>query len=74
MNLSPENAQTYYELAVPGDPVTITGSPRAGTWGNAFAHMFKLMGVQPNPTSVGMRGPPAMGSLTDLRAYGWGRS
>ncbi len=29
VNLSPANAETYYKLAVPGDPVTITGSPRA---------------------------------------------
>ena len=30
VNLSPANAETYYKLAVPGDPVTITGSPRGG--------------------------------------------
>jgi hypothetical protein len=29
VNLSPADAQTYYNLAVPGDPITITGSPRA---------------------------------------------
>jgi lipoprotein-anchoring transpeptidase ErfK/SrfK len=40
VNLSPQNAQTYYELAVPGDPVTITGSPRAGTWGNGWTVWF----------------------------------
>jgi lipoprotein-anchoring transpeptidase ErfK/SrfK len=40
VNLSPANAETYYNLAVPGDPVTITGSPRAGTWGNGWTFWF----------------------------------
>jgi lipoprotein-anchoring transpeptidase ErfK/SrfK len=40
VNLSPENARTYYKLAVPGDPVTITGSPRAGTWGDGWTIWF----------------------------------
>jgi lipoprotein-anchoring transpeptidase ErfK/SrfK len=40
VNLSPENAQTYYELSVPGDPVTIQGSPRAGDWGNGWTVWF----------------------------------
>src|SRR6202007_204236 len=36
VNLAPANAETYYNLAVPGDPVTIHGSPRSGTWGNGW--------------------------------------
>lgn len=40
VNLSPENARTYYKLAVLGDPVTITGSPRAGTWGDGWTLWF----------------------------------
>ena len=40
VNLSPANAQTYYELEVTGDPVTVTGSPRAGTWGNGWTVWF----------------------------------
>jgi lipoprotein-anchoring transpeptidase ErfK/SrfK len=28
VNLSPAHAKTYYKLAVPGDPVTIVGSPK----------------------------------------------
>ena len=40
VNLSPANAQTYYQLAVPGDPVTITGSPRGGTWDNGWTVWF----------------------------------
>jgi lipoprotein-anchoring transpeptidase ErfK/SrfK len=40
VNLSPENARIYYGLAVLGDPVTITGSPRAGTWGDGWTVWF----------------------------------
>jgi lipoprotein-anchoring transpeptidase ErfK/SrfK len=40
VNLPPANAETYYKLAVPGDPVTITGSPRAGSWGNGWTAWF----------------------------------
>lgn len=40
VNLSPANAETYYNLAVPGDPVTIAGSPRAGSWDNGWTVWF----------------------------------
>jgi lipoprotein-anchoring transpeptidase ErfK/SrfK len=40
VNLSPADAETYYNLAVPGDPVTITGSPKGGTWGNGWTEWF----------------------------------
>jgi lipoprotein-anchoring transpeptidase ErfK/SrfK len=40
VNLSPAHAETYYQLAVPGDPVTITGSPRGGTWDNGWTVWF----------------------------------
>jgi lipoprotein-anchoring transpeptidase ErfK/SrfK len=40
VNMSPANAQTYYEMSNPGDPVKITGSPRAGTWGNGLTVWF----------------------------------
>ena len=40
VNMSPANAETYYKMAVPGDPVKITGSPRAGTWGNGWTVWF----------------------------------
>ena len=40
VNLAPANAKTYYELAVPGDPVTIKGSPRPGTWDNGWTVWF----------------------------------
>jgi lipoprotein-anchoring transpeptidase ErfK/SrfK len=41
INMAPANAEEYYKLAVPGDPVTVTGSPRAGVWGNGWTDWFK---------------------------------
>lgn len=40
INLSPEHAKTYYALAGQGDPVTVEGSPKAGTWGNGWTVWF----------------------------------
>ena len=40
VNLPPAAAVTYYKLAVPGDPITITGSPRPGTWDNGWTEWF----------------------------------
>jgi lipoprotein-anchoring transpeptidase ErfK/SrfK len=40
VNLSPADAQTYYNLAVPGDPITITGSPKAGKWDDGWTEWF----------------------------------
>jgi lipoprotein-anchoring transpeptidase ErfK/SrfK len=40
VNLSPADAETYYKLAVPGDPITITGSPKAGKWDNGWTMWF----------------------------------
>jgi lipoprotein-anchoring transpeptidase ErfK/SrfK len=40
VNMSPADAETYYNMAVPGDPVKIIGSPRAGTWDNGWTMWF----------------------------------
>jgi lipoprotein-anchoring transpeptidase ErfK/SrfK len=40
VNLSPAHAKTYYQLSIPGDPVTISGSPRGGTWDNGWTIWF----------------------------------
>jgi lipoprotein-anchoring transpeptidase ErfK/SrfK len=40
VNLPPAAAETYYKLAVPGDPITITSSPKAGTWDNGWTDWF----------------------------------
>jgi lipoprotein-anchoring transpeptidase ErfK/SrfK len=40
VNLSPQDAKTYYNMAVPGDPITITSSPKAGNWDNGWTEWF----------------------------------
>ncbi|HEY7015815.1 MAG TPA: Ig-like domain-containing protein [Streptosporangiaceae bacterium] len=40
VNMAPANAETYYNMEVPGDPVTITGSPKAGVWDNGWTPWF----------------------------------
>ena len=58
VNLSPAHAETYYHLAVPGDPITIMGSPRSGTWDNGWTEWFLswpqyLQGQRPAPGGAG---------------------
>jgi lipoprotein-anchoring transpeptidase ErfK/SrfK len=40
VNVSPEHAETYYKLELPGDPVIVTGSPVAGTWDDGWTQWF----------------------------------
>jgi lipoprotein-anchoring transpeptidase ErfK/SrfK len=40
VNMPPADAEAYYKLAVPGDPVTVTGSPKAGVWDNGWTEWF----------------------------------
>ena len=40
VNMAPANAEMYYKMELPGDPVTITGSPRAGQWDNGWTEWF----------------------------------
>jgi lipoprotein-anchoring transpeptidase ErfK/SrfK len=40
VNLSPQHAAWYYERSNPGDPITITGSPVAGTWDDGYTQWF----------------------------------
>jgi lipoprotein-anchoring transpeptidase ErfK/SrfK len=40
VNMSPANAETFYKMTVPGDPVKIKGSPRDGQWGNGWTMWF----------------------------------
>ena len=37
---APADAEFYYKMAVPGDPVTIAGSPKGGTWDNGWTEWF----------------------------------
>jgi lipoprotein-anchoring transpeptidase ErfK/SrfK len=40
VNMPPAAAETYYKMEVPGDPVTITGSPRGGRFDNGWTQWF----------------------------------
>jgi lipoprotein-anchoring transpeptidase ErfK/SrfK len=40
VNMPPVDAEIYYKMEVPGDPVTITGSPRGGVYGNGWTQWF----------------------------------
>ncbi len=40
VNMPPADAEIYYKMEVPGDPVTVTGSPRAGVWDNGWTDWF----------------------------------
>jgi lipoprotein-anchoring transpeptidase ErfK/SrfK len=40
VNLSPADAAIYYNLAIPGDPITITSSTKAGKWDDGWTEWF----------------------------------
>jgi lipoprotein-anchoring transpeptidase ErfK/SrfK len=40
VNLPPAASKIYYNLAVPGDPITIKNSPKPGTWDNGWTYWF----------------------------------
>ena len=40
VNLPPEDAQLYYQMAIPGDPITITNSPKGGNWDDGWTEWF----------------------------------
>ena len=40
VNMAPADAEVYYKMEIPGDPVTVSGSPKAGTWDNGWTMWF----------------------------------
>ena len=40
VNMAPADAEFYYKMAVPGNPVTVTGSPKGGVWDNGWTEWF----------------------------------
>jgi lipoprotein-anchoring transpeptidase ErfK/SrfK len=40
VNLPPAAAQTYYNMSIPGDPITVTASTAAGKWGDGWTQWF----------------------------------
>jgi lipoprotein-anchoring transpeptidase ErfK/SrfK len=41
INMSPADAAIYYDMSIPGDPVKVVGSSRAGTLENGWTMWFK---------------------------------
>ena len=54
VNLSPQDAQTYYNMSIPGDPITITGSPKAGSWDNGWTQWFLSWNAMIKGSATGM--------------------
>ena len=40
VNLPPADAETYYQMAIPGDPITIESSPKSGNWDDGWTEWF----------------------------------
>lgn len=40
VNLPPEDAAIYYNMAIPGDPITIESSSKAGNWDDGWTEWF----------------------------------
>jgi lipoprotein-anchoring transpeptidase ErfK/SrfK len=40
VNLSPADSKIYYDMAIPGDPVTVTNSTKAGKWDDGWTEWF----------------------------------
>jgi lipoprotein-anchoring transpeptidase ErfK/SrfK len=76
VNLSPQNARTYYALAVPGDPVTVTGSPRGGVWGNGWTVWFLTWRQLLRGSSLhqAMRATPSGSAFVSPRSIRGGRA
>ena len=45
VNLPPEDAITYYNLSIPGDPITVTASTAAGKWDDGWTDGPALVAV-----------------------------
>jgi len=40
VNLAPADAETYYNMSIPGDPITVTNSTAAGKWDDGWTPWF----------------------------------
>ena len=40
VNLPPDDAATYYNFSIPGDPITVTASTAAGKWDDGWTEWF----------------------------------
>jgi lipoprotein-anchoring transpeptidase ErfK/SrfK len=67
VNISPEHAAIYYPLAVPGDPVTVTGSPVAGIWDDGYTEWFLTWNqlLQRSATHMAVQAGPTGSTFVD---------
>jgi lipoprotein-anchoring transpeptidase ErfK/SrfK len=81
VNLAPEDAQAFYNLAVPGDPITITSSSKAGKWDDGWTQWFwswsqylagsaTHMAVQAGPTGSTLVNPSTLPADTATAPLG----
>jgi lipoprotein-anchoring transpeptidase ErfK/SrfK len=40
VNVAPDHAATYYWWSIPGDPITVSGSPKSGSWDDGYTCWF----------------------------------
>ncbi len=67
VNLSPANAETYYNWAVPGDPITIVGSPATGIWDDGYTEWFYSWNqlLKHSATHLAVQAGPSGSTLVD---------
>jgi lipoprotein-anchoring transpeptidase ErfK/SrfK len=81
VNLNYQDSTWYYAHAVPGDPITVTGSPVAGKWDDGYTEWFlswnQLLGgsatheaVQVGPNGSTFVNPATLPSASDSRVNG----
>jgi lipoprotein-anchoring transpeptidase ErfK/SrfK len=67
VNLAPEDAKIYYDMSISGDPITITGSPKAGNWDNGWTQWFLSWNglLKGSATGKAVKAGPSGSSLVD---------
>ncbi len=82
VNLNYQDSTWYYAHAVPGDPITVTGSPVAGQWGDGYTEWFLTwkqllrgsathLAVQADPTGSTLVSPDTLpATVSSSRLHG----
>jgi lipoprotein-anchoring transpeptidase ErfK/SrfK len=81
VNLAPQDAQTYYDLSIPGNPITIVASPKAGksddgwtewfwSWSQYLAGSATHMAVQAGPNGSTLVNPSTLPADTAAAPLG----
>jgi hypothetical protein len=54
VNLPPEDATVYYNMSIPGDPITVTASTAAGKWDDGWTEWFLPFSQYLHGSALGM--------------------